>query len=248
MSGWIKLHRSLLDWEWYDDINARILLIHLLISVNYEDKKWKGTLVKKGSMILSWSTLSLGCGLTIKQCRTAMKKLEDSGEVARQVASKWQVISLVKWEKLQQNDLDEGSVLGKQKAVEGQAKGRQRATTKEYNNIKNIRSKEEDRGEPQKKDFNKKDFRKSLLELGADETHVEDWFKARDKKKSVYSETALNQFLNECEKNNFPVSEAVKISAANSWAGFKYDWYKNLQNNNKLNSNGKPARTFGTNR
>jgi len=133
--GWIKLHRSLLEWEWYDDINARILLIHLLISVNYEDKKWKGVIVKKGSMILSWQTLSSGCGLSIKKCRTAMSKLETSGEVARVSANKWQVVSLVKWDELQQIEEHPGKQVGKQRASKGQRKGKQRATTKEDNNI-----------------------------------------------------------------------------------------------------------------
>ncbi|WP_028376020.1 hypothetical protein [Leeuwenhoekiella sp. MAR_2009_132] len=141
-TGWIKLHRSLSEWEWYDDINARILLIHLLISVNYEDKKWKGLMVKKGSMVLSWSTLSKGCGLSIKQCRTAMQKLEESGEVARNTASRFQVVNLVKWDKLQQSEDQEGKQTGSETAGKRQAEGRQGATTKEDNNIKNIRIKE----------------------------------------------------------------------------------------------------------
>ena len=100
-SGWIKLHRSLLDWEWYDDINARLLLIHLLLSVNYDDKKWKGQTIKAGSMILSWDTLSREVGLSKQQLRTSMAKLESSGEVTRKVTNKFQSVTLCKWEKLQ---------------------------------------------------------------------------------------------------------------------------------------------------
>jgi len=100
-NGWIKLHRSLLDWEWYDDKNARLLLIHLLVSVNYEDKKWKGQEIKAGSMVLSWDTLSREVGLSKQQLRTAMQKLENSGELTRYVTNKFQVVTLVKWGKLQ---------------------------------------------------------------------------------------------------------------------------------------------------
>lgn len=131
--GWIKLHRSLLDWEWYDDINARILLIHLLVSVNYEDKKWKGVQVKKGSMVLSWSTLSNNCGLSIQKCRTAMRKLIESQEVTRYSTNKFQVISLVKWEKLQglENELTSNLTINQQST------NNQLTTTKETNNIIN---------------------------------------------------------------------------------------------------------------
>ena len=90
MSGWIKLHRSLLNWEWYDDKNATRLLVHLLVSVNYEDKKWKGIIITAGSMVLSWETLSKEVGLSSAQCRTAMTKLENSGEVTRYVTNKSQ--------------------------------------------------------------------------------------------------------------------------------------------------------------
>jgi len=60
MSGWIKLHRSIIDWEWFEDSNALKLLIYLNCKVNIEDKKWNGIVIKKGSMVLSWKTLSDG--------------------------------------------------------------------------------------------------------------------------------------------------------------------------------------------
>lgn len=128
MVGWIKLHRSLKDWEWYSDHNATRLLIHLLVSVNYEDKPWKNEIVKAGTMITSWDNLSHETGLSVKQVRTAMSKLEKGREVGRQVggngASKWQVITLMKWDKLQ----DDGQINGQTK---GSKSGKQRATTKE---------------------------------------------------------------------------------------------------------------------
>ena len=32
----------MLDWEWYDDINTKVLFIHLLIKSNWKEKKWRG--------------------------------------------------------------------------------------------------------------------------------------------------------------------------------------------------------------
>ena len=126
MSGWIKLHKTLKDWEWYDDHNATRLLVHLLLSVNYEDKTWKGQTIKAGSCVTSWENLAKEIGLTVKQTRTAMGKLEASKEVARYTTNKWQAITLIKWDKLQVEYTKEGKQMG-----------RQRATTKEYKEIKN---------------------------------------------------------------------------------------------------------------
>jgi hypothetical protein len=127
MSGWIKLHRSLKEWEWYDDHNATRLLLHLLVSVNYEDKQWKGHTVKAGSMITSWESLSKEIGLSVKQIRLAMNKLESSKEILRFTTNKWQAVTLVKWEKLQGCDSEKGS-----------QRDSQRATTKEYKEIKKV--------------------------------------------------------------------------------------------------------------
>ena len=85
--------------------------------------------------------------------------------------------------------------------------------------------------------FNKISFRKVLIDLGADKNHIEDWFIARDKKKGVYTQTALNTFLNECEKHNFDIGAAVQHCAEQGWAGFKVQWVKNLQQNNNGQSN-----------
>lgn len=81
--------------------------------------------------------------------------------------------------------------------------------------------------------FTKHTFKKELLSLGVDKEKLEDWCKARDKKKLVYTKTALDNFLNECEKNNFSPAEAVKIAAGNGWGGFKAQWVLNNQTGNK---------------
>jgi hypothetical protein len=132
MSSWIKLRRNLKDWQWYSDHNATRLLIHLLISVNYEDKKWRGILIKSGSMVLSWKTLSEDVCLSVRQCRTAMEKLISSNEVTRKVTNKYQVISLVKWEEIQLNKTD----VTNKASVERQTDDKQMTTTKEYKEIK----------------------------------------------------------------------------------------------------------------
>lgn len=125
MSSWIKLHRSLKNWEWYDDHNATRLLLHLLISVNYKDKEWKGQTIKAGTYVTSWENLAKEIGLSVKQTRVAMDKLERSKEVARHATNKWQAVSLIKWDKLQCEEVEKG----KQQV-------KQRATTKESKEIK----------------------------------------------------------------------------------------------------------------
>lgn len=94
------------------------------------------------------------------------------------------------------------------------------------------------------KGFTKEAFRNTLLEFGAIESHIEDWFKVRISKRAQFTETALQAFLNECNKNNFPVSDAVRICAERSWQGFKYQW---IINENQRNATGQlPQQPFAS--
>ncbi|MCE4064312.1 DUF6291 domain-containing protein [Chryseobacterium gleum] len=95
---------------------------------------------------------------------------------------------------------------------------------------------EESTEDPPEEVFTKKEFKEGLVELGAKQNHVEDWFRVRDKRKAPYTRTAFDGFVNECKKHNYPVGEAVRICAESNWQGFKYSWVLNLNNNGKSNN------------
>lgn len=101
--------------------------------------------------------------------------------------------------------------------------------------IKNQKEKKEKSSAKKEKGFSREDFKNKLLEFGVNENHIEDWFKVRVSKRAQFTETSLNGFLNECQKNNFPIHEAVRICAEKSWQGFKYQWVLNDQQSNGTN-------------
>ena len=136
MSGWIKLHRQFLDWEWYGDINASRLFLHLLLRANHEDKKWCGQMVKRGQILTGRKALSEETGLSEKMIRTALNKLIKTNEVAIKSTTKNSMITIIKWEKYQQS----GQQSGQEGANEGPTKGQQRATNKNVKNNKNIKN------------------------------------------------------------------------------------------------------------
>lgn len=102
----------------------------------------------------------------------------------------------------------------------------------ENSDLKNSKKEKEKSCAKKEKGFSKEDFKNKLLELGAELNHVEDWIKVRVSKKATFTQTALNAFLNECNKNNFPIAEAVKLCAERSWQGFKYQWILNENQRN----------------
>ena len=103
--GWIKLHRQLIDWEWYSDINVKVLFLHCLLSANHEDKRWRGIEIKKGQFIISLGHLAIEVGLTVSQIRTAIKKLKLTNEIAYETTSQYSIITIKKWDEYQANDM-----------------------------------------------------------------------------------------------------------------------------------------------
>jgi hypothetical protein len=118
--GWIFLHKCLLDWEWYKDINTKCLFIHCLLKANYSDKEWKGQLIKRGQFFTSTEKLSFELSLSIKQIRTSLKKLEKTKELGIQGASNGTMLTVCKYEDYQNIDIIKGQ-------TKGQTKGKQRA-------------------------------------------------------------------------------------------------------------------------
>ena len=130
MSGFITLHRKLIEWEWYTDTNTKVLFLHLLLTVNWEDKKWRGIEIKRGSIITSISHLSKQTNLSYQNVRTALNNLTLTNEVNRQSTNKYTLLTVVNYEKYQDKKI---KLTNKQ-----QSTNKQLTTTKQYNNIKSI--------------------------------------------------------------------------------------------------------------
>lgn len=100
-SGFIKLHRSMTEWEWYDDIPTKVLFLDLLFLVNWKDKKWHGKLIKRGELITSLDHLSKHSKLSKMQVRTALKKLQSTNEIEVKSTHRYTHIKIVNYNKYQ---------------------------------------------------------------------------------------------------------------------------------------------------
>ena len=134
MDGWIKIHRKLLDWEWYDDGNVVRVFLHLLLTANFEPKNWHGITIERGQVATSVLNLANQVHLSPKQVRTALEKLKNTNEIDTQTANKYTLITICKYDNYQSLEISEGQTNGNQRANEGQTNGNQRATTKEIKN------------------------------------------------------------------------------------------------------------------
>lgn len=99
--GWIKIHRQLLEWEWYDDLNVKVLFFHLLLKANHKPKKYKGKLIEIGQLVTGLEVLANETGLSIQKIRTAIYKLKSTNEITIKSSSQGTVIQIVNYTKYQ---------------------------------------------------------------------------------------------------------------------------------------------------
>jgi len=246
----------MLEWQWYKDTIVKVVFIHCLLMANYADKKWQNIIIKRGQFKTTITQLAEELNLSSKQVRVSLEKLKETDEIKVVGANKYSLITICKYDDYQQKN----SELTNFKANKGQTKGKQTPSpivavsidninniNSEYTDIKNnninpngydIISKKNEQSQvdlfgneviPKKKGKRKTSCETILLsQYGVSEQHLNDWLIAR--KKKPITETVLQYLVKEAAKANISVADAVRISAENSWQGFKAEWYQNLNN------------------
>lgn len=152
--GFILLYRSILNWEWYGDKNTTLLFFHLLLTVNYMPGEWQGRQVEVGQRITSLSKLSQEIHMTIKEIRTGLKHLQQTGEVTCEATRQYTVITIKNYEKYQSRAhvaANNGHKIGHAAGKRGANKGQQynkgiKKQRKEY--ISGVAAPSEDGGLP----------------------------------------------------------------------------------------------------
>jgi len=131
--GYIKLYRSFMNWEWYDDANTKSLFLHCLLRANHESTKWRGQIIERGSFVTSLSHLASELNLSVKQVRYCINKLKNTGELAHKGNNRNSIISINNYELYQENWQTKDNEL----TNKGQSEGKQGATNNNEKNEKN---------------------------------------------------------------------------------------------------------------
>lgn len=137
-NGWIKLHRKILDWEWFTSPSTLQLFIYLLLRANKEDKKWRGILIKRGQLVTSVATIIEETKLSTQQVRTSLNRLKSTNEITSKTTNRFTLVTVCKYESYQL--YEEAEQQTKQQAL--QQTNNKQITNKQQQlkNNKNIRN------------------------------------------------------------------------------------------------------------
>lgn len=136
-STFVKIDRNIMRWRWYRNANTFRVFIHLLLNANVTDRDFEGITIRRGQLATSQASLASALGLTVKQIRTAIEHLKETGEVAVTQYPKFSVITVISYSMYQDRAGKSAEKSAEQRAVEGQAKGSQRAGEgQQYKNVR----------------------------------------------------------------------------------------------------------------
>lgn len=141
-TGWIKIHRKLLEWEWYTDTKTTRVFLHLLLSANFEDKRFHGKEVKRGQVIIGRHSLADALGLSEQSVRTAIKHLISTNEITIETTNKFGIVTICNYESYQYVENKTNQQNNQQLTNNQPTTNQQLTTTKEYKEIENKRIEE----------------------------------------------------------------------------------------------------------
>lgn len=99
--SYIKLFRNILQWSWYSDTPTFRVFIHLLLTANFADKKWRNIIIKRGQKVISYRKLAKSLNLSIQQIRTAISHLKSTHEITQLSTHQYTIIQVQNYDKYQ---------------------------------------------------------------------------------------------------------------------------------------------------
>lgn len=96
-SGFVVLHRKMLDWEWFQKPNMVTLWIYLLLMAQHAPTKWQGISIEAGQLVTSLDRIVADTGITKRSLRTCLERLKSTHEITVKSTHQYSLITIDNW-------------------------------------------------------------------------------------------------------------------------------------------------------
>lgn len=96
---YIILSRDFDEWKWFHDSKVLIVFTWLLLEANTKTTFYGRDRIDRGMIATKNEIIAESCGLTIANVRTALSKLESTGDISRERRSRYQIITINDFER-----------------------------------------------------------------------------------------------------------------------------------------------------
>ena len=93
-SGFIVIHRQLLDWKYFMFSNAVTLWIYILLRANWRDGFFLGEEIPRGSFATSIAKMSADTGISEASIKRWLKRFEEDGQIERKTTNRCTIIKV----------------------------------------------------------------------------------------------------------------------------------------------------------
>ena len=108
-NGFIKIHRSIMDWQHWGEPNVVVVFLTLLLNANHKRQWWQGLRCERGETFITIDTLAFITKLSRPTIIRILKVLEDSGEITRKRVDQKHTKTIIrKYNDYQDNNLISG--------------------------------------------------------------------------------------------------------------------------------------------
>ena len=225
-TGFIKLHRQLLDWEWFDNSDMVKVWVYFLLKAKYKDCSWQGITIPRGSFITSLDTISKDCKLSVREVRTCLNRLKSTGELTIKTTNRYSMITICKYDDYNSVDSEIDKQSDKptdnQETSQRQTNDKQTTIDKEYNNRNNRKKKKEERRKLSDESKKKDSLDMSIVAADFFDV-VKDWLEYKKERGEAYQSRGLTSFYNKLLKlsdgDPTKAKDIIEESKANNWSG-----------------------------
>jgi hypothetical protein len=128
MEGWVKLHRKIVSWGWFDEPETLKAFLYMLVMANHKDTIYYGESLKRGQFLTGRHSLCKELKLSEQTIRTILKRLEKTGEISIKSTNQNSVITICKY------DIYQGVEEGNQPATNQRPTSDQPTTNQQLTN------------------------------------------------------------------------------------------------------------------
>ncbi|MBS6476090.1 MAG: hypothetical protein KH354_09005 [Clostridiales bacterium] len=249
-SGYIKLQRSLKNWEHYDDPYALKLLVHLLLSVAFVGYFDGDMYVDRGQMLIGIRSLAQELNFTYQRTRTLLSTLEATHTLTQKSTRRGTLITIVKWDVFQASVKKINAASNADFSAASNAptvKNQRTHYIKEC--IKEIQEDKEDNKEniiKEKKKSSAACFNEIISGYSSDGKTVDllkEWIKVRKAKRAAMTERAIQMNLDKLDgiakESGMTVCEYLSEVICRGWAAFyPIRQYRDKQSGKVYGANG----------
>jgi len=107
-STFIKVDRNITSWQWFKCPTILQVFLWLLVNSNIKNNYFLGVEIKRGQLATSYNTICKECNLSKQNVITILNHLKSSGEIETKIYKKFQLITIVNYEKYQGTEQKKG--------------------------------------------------------------------------------------------------------------------------------------------